>query len=84
MSARPGGSPDVRERTFIGDLWRSIEPVYAAIIEHPFLCGLADGTLPEECFRHYVLQDLLYLRDYAIAGASSPDEDVFLMFNGHA
>lgn len=77
-----------REAKFTADLWRSIEPVYAEILEHPFLRGLADGTLPEECFRHYVLQDALYLRDYAraltIAGVRSPHEDAFLMFSEHA
>ena len=25
---------------------------------------MADGTLPEEKFRYYMLQDYLYLRDY--------------------
>ena len=73
---------------FTGELWRSIEPVYAEILEHPFLKGLTDGSLPEKCFRHYVLQDALYLRDYAralsLAGIRSPGEDAFLMFVGHA
>ncbi len=73
---------------FTGELWRSIEPIYAEILDHPFLKGLTDGTLPEECFRHYVLQDALYLRDYAralsLAGVRSPDESALVMFNEHA
>ncbi len=73
---------------FTGELWRSIEPTYAAILDHPFLKGLTDGSLPDECFRHYVLQDALYLRDYAralsLAGVRSTDEDAFLMFAEHA
>ena len=39
-----------------GELWRSIENVYAEILAHPFLTGLTDGTLAEERFRFYVLQ----------------------------
>ena len=32
---------------------------------HPFVTGLADGTLPEKKFRHYVLQDAYYLKHFA-------------------
>ena len=81
-------SAESRQGRFTGELWDAIGPIYAEILEHPFLRRLADGTLPEECFRHYVLQDALYLRDYAraltIAGVRSPNEDDFLMFNEHA
>lgn len=78
----------VRERGFTTDLWRSIDSIYAEILAHPFLRGLTDGSLPTDCFRHYVSQDALYLRDYAralaLAGIRSRDEDAFLMFNEHA
>jgi thiaminase len=37
--------------SFTQELWASIEPIYRAILSHPFLKGLADGTLPEEKFR---------------------------------
>lgn len=79
---------DTGRRGFTAELWRSIDPVYTEILAHPFLRGLTDGTLPEECFRHYVLQDALYLRDYAralaLAGVRSPREDALLMFTEHA
>ncbi len=42
---------------FTGELWRSIEDIYREVLDHPFLRGLTDGTLPEENFKHYVLQD---------------------------
>lgn len=45
-----------RDRGFTGDLWRSIDLIYVEILAHPFLQGLTDGTLPEDCFRHYVTQ----------------------------
>jgi len=57
--------------SFTQELWASIEPIYRAILSHPFLKGLADGTLPEEKFRFYVVQDALYLRDFAKALAAA-------------
>lgn len=77
-----------RKRGFTAELWRSIDPIYAGIREHPFLAGLKDGSLPEDRFRHYVVQDALYLRDYAralaLAGVRSPEEDALVMFAEHA
>ncbi len=40
---------------FTGELWRSIDGIYTSILAHPFLRGLTDGSLPEDCFRNYVL-----------------------------
>ena len=58
-----------RQGTFTGELWDAIRPVYAAILEHPFLRGLADGTLPEERFRYYISQDTLSLcKKSAVSG----------------
>ncbi len=34
---------------------------------HPFVLGLADGTLPEAAFRHYLTQDYLFLIHFARA-----------------
>lgn len=51
------------------DEWR-------AYTQHPFTTGLADGTLPETAFRHYLVQDYLFLiefaRAYALAVYKSP------------
>ena len=44
---------------FTGELWRSIEGIYAGILAHPFLRGLTDGSLPANRFEHYVLQSTL-------------------------
>ncbi|GJF29401.1 aminopyrimidine aminohydrolase [Kitasatospora sp. NE20-6] len=61
------------------ELWSAIEPVYDEILAHPFLTGLTDGTLPRQAFRHFVVQDSHYLRDYAralaVCAAKAPDED---------
>lgn len=73
---------------FSAQLWESIAPLYRAIQQHPFVKGLSDGSLSRECFRFYVLQDALYLREYAralsLAAARAPREDWLVMFNEHA
>src|ERR671923_2739540 len=49
---------------------------WRAYTEHPFTNGLADGSLPEAAFRHYLVQDYLFLiefaRAYALAVYKSP------------
>jgi len=71
-----------------GALWRAIEPIYTAILAHPFLRGLTDGSLPPETFRFYAVQDALYLRDFAralsLAAAHAPREEWIIMLNEHA
>jgi thiaminase/transcriptional activator TenA len=70
------------------ELWDAIGPIYAAILRHPFVIGLTDGTLPAESFRFYAVQDALYLRDFAralsIAAARAPRDEWIIMFNEHA
>lgn len=51
-------------------LWSDIDRTYAAILAHPFLKGIADGTLPKERFRYFILQDARYLQVYARALSS--------------
>lgn len=74
--------------SFSSQLWESISDIYEAILAHPFLTGLTDGTLPEESFAFYVIQDALYLRDYARALAAvasrAPAAAAMRMFATHA
>ena len=44
---------------------------WAAYTEHPFTHGMADGSLPEAAFRHYLVQDYLFLIEFARAYALS-------------
>src|SRR5204863_234933 len=37
--------------TFTTELWQSIAPIYAAILRHPFLVGLTDGSLARAAVR---------------------------------
>lgn len=74
--------------SFSSQLWESISDIYEAILAHPFLTGLTDGTLPQESFAFYVIQDALYLRDYARALAAvasrAPSASAMRMFATHA
>ena len=69
-------------------LWASAAPIFDRILEHPFLTGLTDGSLPEEKFRFYVKQDSLYLREYArclaLASSKAPTSFWCEMFAAHA
>jgi thiaminase (transcriptional activator TenA) len=62
---------------FCDEAWQHIAPIRAAIHAHPFLNGLADGTLPRPVFQHYIMQDSHYLADYArmldLVSARTPD-----------
>jgi thiaminase/transcriptional activator TenA len=65
-----------------------MDPIFERILAHPFLAGLTDGSLPRESFRHYVVEDALYLVDYAralaLVGARAPDDAAIAMFASHA
>lgn len=39
--------------------------IWKAYNEHPFVLGIQEGTLNKEKFRYYIIQDYLYLEDYA-------------------
>ncbi|MGH8636684.1 MAG: thiaminase II, partial [Burkholderiales bacterium] len=70
------------------ELWHSIEPIYDAILRHPFIAGLTDGSLTRERFEFYAVQDALYLREFAralaIAAARAPKDDWIVMLADHA
>jgi thiaminase (transcriptional activator TenA) len=74
--------------TFSTELWDSNADVYGAILSHPFITGLTDGTLPESAFAHFVVQDAIYLRDYAralaVVASRAPDSAAMQMFARHA
>ena len=74
--------------SFTKELWEGIADIYAAILAHPFLTGLTDGSLPHEAFAYYVVQDTLYLKEYAKALAAvasrAPDPVETEMFARHA
>lgn len=48
-------------------LWQADADLAAACLRHPFVRGLADGTLPLPRYRDYVAQDAFFLRAFAAA-----------------
>ena len=60
-------------------LLTATKDIWAAYSEHPFVLGIQNGTLDQEKFRYYIIQDFLYLKEYAkvfalgIAKAKSPE-----------
>ena len=55
--------------SFFERLKKAASAEWRAYTEHPFTAGLADGTLPEAAFRHYLVQDYLFLIEFARAYA---------------
>ena len=51
--------------SFADDIERRALPLRQAILAHPFITGVGDGTLPVMKFKFYVMQDYVYLIDYA-------------------
>jgi thiaminase/transcriptional activator TenA len=45
-------------------VWKTIEPVYARILQLPFIQELMNGTLPKDKFLFYLQQDAIYLSEY--------------------
>ncbi len=50
---------------FTEELHEAAKEIWDAQLEHPFVQGLADGSLDEERFRRWVLQDYRYLIEFS-------------------
>ena len=68
-------------------LLAATEEIWAEYHTRPFVRGIADGTLDEEKFRYYMVQDYLYLIDYAkvfaIGVAKARDPETMRLFAGY-
>ena len=53
------------DESFTKRLYSLAEPILEAQYEHPFVRGIADGTLDLERFKFWIRQDYLFLVDYA-------------------
>jgi thiaminase/transcriptional activator TenA len=65
------------------EMWNSISDVFSAILSHPFIRGLVDGSLEEEKFKYYIIQDYHYLKGFSrtlaiLASKSESDENLQL------
>jgi thiaminase/transcriptional activator TenA len=72
--------------SFIDEIQSEYSQIREGILAHPFIAGVGNGSLNVENFKHYVLQDYVYLVDYsrvlAIAVARAPDLDTMSWFAG--
>lgn len=67
------------------DLWHNNQDLAIACLHHPFVQGIADGSLPNSTFAYYVGQDAFFLeafaRAYSIAAAKTSDWQAFQVFH---
>ena len=47
------------------DMLAAARPIWDDQLQHPFVRGIADGSLPPERFERWVRQDYLYLKEFA-------------------
>jgi thiaminase/transcriptional activator TenA len=75
-------------KAFSDQLRRRAERIWRAIENHPFLSELHDGTLPMHRFTYFILQDYVYLLDFAQVlcegGAKAPNLETLELFCRHA
>jgi thiaminase/transcriptional activator TenA len=73
---------------FSAQLRHQADKIWSRTFAHPFLDELHAGTLPMDRFSYFVLQDYLYLLDFAqvlcLGGAKSPDLKTLEIFTRHA
>jgi len=73
---------------FTRQLRREADEIWRAVHAHPFLDELRAGTLPMNRFEYFILQDYVYLLDFAqvlcLGGAKSPDLKTLEIFARHA
>ena len=73
---------------FSEQLRQRSERIWRAIDGHPFLQELQAGSLPMNRFTYFILQDYVYLLDFAQVlchgGAKSPDLEILELFCRHA
>ncbi len=50
---------------FSESLYESVKDIWDSYYTHPFVRGIGEGTLDKDKFKFYMIQDYLYLLDYA-------------------
>ena len=75
-------------KNFSSQLRQRSERIWRAIAGHPFLQELQEGSLPMNRFTYFILQDYVYLLDFAQVlcqgGAKSPNLEILELFCRHA
>lgn len=75
-------------QNFTDELWEENLDIYREILDHSFLTSLSEGTLSQEAFSFYMIQDAHYLREFAralsITASKAPREEWAALLNRHA
>ena len=83
-SLQETSAPGVRPERFSDELRREADAVWRAQHAHPFVRGIADGSLPIDRFAFWIRQDYLFLIEYcrlfALAAARAPDLETLRRF----
>lgn len=70
------------------EMWAAAKPIYTQTLAHPYLKGLADGTLPKESFQFYLIEDAKYLRAFgqalSVLASKAPREEWAITLNKHS
>ena len=71
-------------KSFTETMRRECAAIWSAQLTHPFVVALGDGTLPQETFRFYILQDARFLtelaKSFAFAATKTDNRDQILKF----
>lgn len=67
-------------------LLKATEDIWNSYYTHPFVLGIQDGSLPQEKFAYYMVQDYYYLLQYvkvfAVGVLKAKDEETMAYFAG--
>jgi len=74
--------------TVSSQLWQANQDIAQACLQHPFVQGIANGTLERQKFAYYVGQDTFFLeafaRAYSVTAAKAPNWEGFMTFHNLA
>ena len=73
---------------FTDVLYENVKELWNSFYSHPFVDGIGSGKLDKEKFKFYMIQDYLYLLDYAkvysLGAIKSTDEETMAKFSSLA
>ncbi|MBD3168867.1 MAG: thiaminase II [candidate division Zixibacteria bacterium] len=51
--------------SFVGEIRKRSDNLWKAVLNHPFVKGIGDGSLSQDKFEYYLKQDYVYLIDFS-------------------
>lgn len=78
---------DAEKEPVSARFYRAAAPIWEKCLQHPFVAGIGDGSLPAEKFKYFMLQDYLYLFEYAkvfaLGVVKARDPELMRIFAGN-